>query len=316
MSRYHLVEHGDDWFKITGDQLFSLERVQMLCKYRGDGGPARFHYKDQLVEATVPNVVSTDGRRCTTVGAGDVRIEQVEHILSALFGMGVLDSDIELAYENTAHESNRISPPVCDLGARDFSTAIVSAFHKRPHKAMPQAHIDQLLVVRDDDSSNADGSIAVFAPLKDHLHVTCHVNFDNFIGQQFHSDTITPLRYLQGICWARSFFATCFPHRQEWDELRRQFPGVIREKENHFRSLMIDYGTDGWITPVLANTEPARHKLLDFLGDIALVGLRFSAGVHIYKPYHEFNRKCARELLHALRPVEREGLFNFTESNT
>lgn len=287
------LEYGDDWFSVTGSQLHSDAIVRMVCKYRADDGPARFRFHDKEIIASVSNILSDNERGLTTIGCENIRIRQVEHILSALFGMGVLDTDIELSFTELKDEQDVIAPPVCHLGAREFCIAVLSSFHTRPPEGpRSPVFLEKSLIVREEKE---EGSIAVFAPLHK-LHVTTHIDFNNFLGKQIYSETITPLEYLKGICWARSFFSTPHPHSSEWENLRRTFPGVLREREEHFRSIMIDYDTDKWITPVLVNTEPVRHKLLDFLGDISLVGTPFNAAVYVYKPHHQFNRECAKRL--------------------
>src|SRR2546423_1128321 len=147
--------------------------------------------------------------------------------------------------------------------------------------------------------TNGDPACAIFAPLH-RLHITAQINFPHFLGKQIYSQAITPLDYAKSICWARSFFSTPSPHRTEWEQLRARFPAVLREREKQFRSVMIDYTETDWITPVVVNTEPVRHKMLDFIGDLALLGSTIRAGIHIYKPSHRFNRHCVIQLAREL----------------
>ena len=75
--------------------------------------------------------------------------------------------------------------------------------------------------------------------------------------------------------------------------------------------MMLDYNETEWITPPLVNTEPVRHKMLDFIGELALLGRPLNAGIYVYKPHHRFNRTCMMRLWRELqlggdRPNESE----------
>ena len=108
---------------------------------------------------------------------------------------------------------------------------------------------------------------------------------------------VTPESFLSEIAPARSFFATPFPHKAEWQSLREDYPALLPVRRDHGRSLMIDYTSEAYVTPLRKANEPARHKLLDLVGDLALVGVPVAAYVYAYKPHHALNRRIA-ELLY------------------
>ncbi|MDZ7694386.1 MAG: UDP-3-O-acyl-N-acetylglucosamine deacetylase [Balneolaceae bacterium] len=294
------TEFGDGWFNIIGSQLYSNTPVKMQCNYRGDGGPARFRFRDIEIDAHVSNIVKHEEIGLTTIGRDGIHIRQVEHILSALMGFNVLDTTIKLEYLDDHSDRTVISPPACHLNANEFSRAILSTFHRRPKDGpIKPARLEEAYVIRENSSSDVSPSVAIFAPLHK-LNVTAHIDYTGFIGTQTISKDITPHNYLKDICWARSFFTSSFPHDVEWEQIRSVFPAVLRKEENHLRSMILDYTSTNWITPVVDDTEPVRHKLLDFLGDIALVGCSFNAGIYVYKPHHKFNRQCAKEIISLL----------------
>lgn len=311
------TRYGDEEFVVCGSQLMSEKRVQMCCKYRNDGGPARFIVGEHRIPATVEYIQAHDELGLTTVGNGAVNVRHIEHILSALCGMSVLDTDIELSHVDGTEVVHAISPPVMQLNSREFAFAILSCFltnrapdvpvtgslwpNTRFTSASPIT-LDRCYVFTEepDHVRHGDPAVAIFAPLHK-LHITVHINFPSFLRTQIYSQDITPLDYLKSISWARSFFGSPFPHAIEWEQLRRRFPGLVRDRENHFRSMMIDYTEDAWITPVVVNTEPVRHKMLDVIGDLALLGRPLHAGLHIYKPSHRFNRTCAREIARLMK---------------
>lgn len=294
------IQYGDDWFSITGTQLLSSERVRMTCRFRHDNKPARFKFRGHTIPATVENLASKDARGLTTIENEAVSISQIEHVLSALVGMNALDSELELAYLDGG-DDREISPPVCNLDARDFALAILSCFKARDISRAPQAiQLDHVYCIKEEGPDvEDDPAIAIFAPLP-YYRIAAQVNFPYFWGKQTYATDVEPLSYLRSICWARSFFGTPHPHKAEWETLRERYPGLIRERTNHYRSMMLDYDEQRWITPLVTKDEPVRHKILDVLGDLALLGRPLNAGVFIYKPHHQFNRHCARQLAESL----------------
>lgn len=302
------MECGDDQFTIIGPQIHSSTTVRMTCKHRGDGGCARFHFSNQSIDATGENIVRENVRGLTAVGNERIRVEQIEHVLSALSGMGYLDTDIHLDYVSAeldtagadqkgeeAGEDRRgvsvIAPPVAFLSALDFTAAIARSFHSPP--SVGRVRIDRRYTIS--ANSNDDSALAVFTPHSE-FYVTVVINYANFLGKQAYSCTVEPENYARRISWARSFFSTNWPHKAEMEELKKQFPGLIRGQKTHYRSIMLDYQGDRWLTPPYASDEPARHKLLDVVGDLALLGAPLQGAVFVYKPYHEFNRKCVSVL--------------------
>ena len=52
----------------------------------------------------------------------------------------------------------------------------------------------------------------------------------------------------------------------------------------------------GYLSPLNYQNEPARHKLLDVIGDLSLLGMRLQGRIVAYKPGHTFNTQCVRRL--------------------
>lgn len=294
------LTYFDDAFEITGPQMRSDRIVRMRCRHRGDNGPTRFLVGDHIIPATAANIRDHDKRGFTCVGTDRLIVRQVEHILSALCGMDVLDTDVNLEFADGGRIGEEIAPPVCQLNSRDFAMAIVSTFLSRRPKHAIELKRSYVIVESGEDASNGDPACAVFAPLH-RLHVTAQLNFPHFWGHQIYSLGITPLDYMKSLCWARSFFGTPFPHKTDWRELREMYPGLLRDQEDHYRSIMLDYNEQNWITPLIVNTEPVRHKMLDFIGELALLGRQLNAGIHVYKPHHRFNRTC---IMHLAKELE------------
>ena len=60
----------------------------------------------------------------------------------------------------------------------------------------------------------------------------------------------------------------------------------------------------GYLSPIHFHNEPARHKLLDIIGDLSLVGCRLQARIIAEKPGHTFNTSCARQLRNKIFPKQ------------
>ena len=213
------IKYGDDWFSITGSQLFSKRRVKMMCRYRQDNNPAVFVVDGHRIPATVEFMVHPAKRGYTSVCKDGVRVDHTEHILSALYGLGVLDSDIFLEYEDESPIEGEIGVPEVLLNSREFSFAIASCFPLQQQAGKHPQELDKCYIIIEENSDTpGDPSCAVFAPL-DKLYITTQINFPTFWGLQAYSQVVTPLDYLKSLCWARSFFGKPAPHSaKRWKE--------------------------------------------------------------------------------------------------
>nr|WP_281721395.1 UDP-3-O-acyl-N-acetylglucosamine deacetylase [Nitrosomonas nitrosa] len=293
------VIRGDGEFTFIGPQLTSNDQIRMRCVFRGDGKPARFLVSGQTIEAVAENITEHELRGMTSIGIDGITVRHTEHILSALYGMNALDTDIHLEFCDTVEQTTEISVPVSNLNSRDFVNAIVDCFPDiLRRKSNSIVHIDVPKYYRE-DPNDPTSAFAIFAPLHK-LHITAHIDFPFFWGQQIYAQEINPIDYAKSIAWARSFFGSPYPHKSDWAAIRKRFPGLVRERINHARSIMLDFSARGWITPPIVNTEPVRHKMLDFIGDLALIGRPLTASIYIFKPSHKFNRECVRQLRHEL----------------
>jgi UDP-3-O-acyl-N-acetylglucosamine deacetylase len=299
LSNKIYIDLGENEFKVIGPQLNSAEPVELKIRYRGDDGPARFIFLGESIDAHIDNITDAKERGLTTIGNHKIKIRQIEHVLSALFGMGCLSSDLELSYLNKKITDKTISPPVCHINAEEYVLGIKRSFRKKEFNYIDIGHP---IAIRENKPSNPrDPSYAIFTPLNA-FHVTVSINFPYFWGRQKFSCNLSKYGvYEQQVAWARSFFSSPYPHRQEWKLLKRKFPALINERMKHAQSIMIDYTQDKWITHLYSEDEPVRHKLLDFLGDMALIGSHLHAGIFVYKPHHKFNRQCVRAVVDALK---------------
>ncbi len=250
------------------------------------------------VPALVDNVV--DISRGTTIAVGDARVHTVEHVLAALVGMGVDNCRIELSNNE---------PPVGDGSALPFVEMIRSV-------GLTEQSADRQEVIVEAPVRYVDegrGTEIVALP-NDAYRVTVMVDYNNpALGSQHTGLFNLEQEFETEFAPARTF---CFLHEVEtlWKQGLIQGGNldnaiVIVDKEmsdDDLRTLLTEMGIEG--NAVLGSNgilndnalrfrnEPARHKLLDMLGDLALIGPRLRAQVLAARPGHGANIEFARKM--------------------
>ena len=224
------------------------------------------------VPALVAHVVDTD--RGTTLGVGEARVHTVEHVLSAAVALGIDNLYVEL----DGHE-----PPAGDGSASLFFDLLSDAGVEE------QDAPARVLVVGETFSVNDKVSSYVVAPSPDY-RVSTTIEFEHpLIGRQFGSFRISRDSYGTQVAPARTF---CF--EREVAELRER--GLAQGGTVDNAVVLSETGVLGGAELRFAD-EFVRHKALDVVGDLALVGARLAAHVVAERPGHRGNVALARELV-------------------
>ncbi|MBQ6299900.1 MAG: UDP-3-O-[Bacteroidales bacterium] len=224
---------------------------------------------EPMVAAHVRNVGRT--RRGTTLSSAGVRILTPEHLLSALSCLGV---------DNALVRLDAAEVPILDGSARPYAEAFIACgLEEQPEERVPLAV--RRPFVYEDPRSGARIGLEPF----DGFEAEVTIDFKSkVIGvQKARFDASTD--YVRDIAPCRTF---CF--RREVFFLR--LTGLIRggSLEN---ALVVDEPRGYVGNPVLSfENEPARHKLLDLLGDFSLAGRPILGRVRAYKPGHTVNTKA------------------------
>jgi len=230
------------------------------------------------IPAVSENVVSTE--RGTVLGLGEARISTVEHILSALVGMGIDDAEIEV----TGPEI-----PVCDGSALPFVELIETAGIEV--REAERWHIE----VTEPVWVSGDGGRYVVASAGDPYRITGIISFQHpMIGEQSGSFQVDPETYKMEIAPARTFCTS--------DEVRGIMAKGLGKGGNDENVVIVE--EKGYSSPLRYGDEFLRHKILDLIGDLALVGRRLRAHVFAIKSGHTLNVALAariRELCESLR---------------
>jgi UDP-3-O-[3-hydroxymyristoyl] N-acetylglucosamine deacetylase len=242
--------------------------VRVLPAPAGSG--LRFRLGDAVEFPAHPDYV-VDTRRATVLGSGEYRVSTVEHLLSALSGGGVTNALI-------AVDGPEI--PASDGSAREFIAAIDAAgIAEQP---LPQARnvVREPHVFRDGDKLLAVVPAAAF-------RVRMTIDFPAPVGSQYVDYDSSSAAYRTAIAPNRTF-----GFRHEVEALLER--GLARggSLDN-----AVVFDADGPSSPLRAADEPARHKVLDLIGDFTLLGAYPQCEVIAIKSGHALHFEAVRALV-------------------
>ena len=223
------------------------------------------------IQAIVDNVDSV--MRGTTIGKDGVKIHTVEHLLAALSGTGIDNVLIEM-------EGNEV--PACDGSSNVFVKALEEAGIQEQSAERKGAILTKPL------SYEEDGVHFLVLP-NDRLKISFHIEYQNpMVGCQFESLDITNESFRKFIAEARTF-----TFLDEVEELKKC--GLI--KGGSLENAVV-FGNDKILnpSPLRSNKEPVRHKILDLLGDIHLLGMPMKAHIISFKSGHPSNVNLVRKI--------------------
>ncbi|HEX2859371.1 MAG TPA: UDP-3-O-acyl-N-acetylglucosamine deacetylase [Alphaproteobacteria bacterium] len=213
---------------------------------------------------------------CTLlVGSTGATLSTVEHLFSALHGMGVTDVMVEVDGPEV---------PILDGSALPWVTALETA----GLTPLP-GPLDTLKVAS--TVPLADGARTLFATPAGLFSVRCTIDFDHpMIGHQSWSGTITPERYKKEIAPARTFITE--------DELKlAQEAGFAKGATLEGGVLFLNDGTVANPGGLRFEDEPVRHKVLDAIGDLFMAGKPVVGAFTLNRPGHTANNALLRKLV-------------------
>jgi len=215
-----------------------------------------------------------ESQRNTTLMSGDVSIHTVEHLLAACYGLQIDNLTIELSGNETPEPS-----------AGSYET-YVNTFKDigLVNQGIP---CDFLEIDR--PVSHVEDGVELFAVPSDRFRVSFTIQYANrHIGTQYATFDVTPEVFEKEISPARTFVLS-----EDIENLRGM--GLIRggSLEN-----AIVFDDDGVVNKDLLRfpDECVRHKVLDLIGDLSLVGQPIKGHVHAVKSGHTSNLKFVRKL--------------------
>lgn len=260
---------------------------------------------EPVVEAAAKYVVDT--QRGTTLEKMGVQVKTCEHVLAALVGLEI---------DNCLIEMDQSEPPIMDGSSKDFVKALQQAGVKELDKSREEYVVKEVIKYKDEES----GSEVLVMPA-DEYQVTTMVDFEtNVLGTQ--NATLEHLsEFAEDIADSRTFsflheIETLLDHGLiKGGDLNNAIVYVDKElSEGTTEKLKKAFNRDNIsIKPngILDNltlhypNEAARHKLLDVIGDLALIGHRIRGKVIATKPGHYVNTQFAKKLSNIIRHEKR-----------
>lgn len=229
--------------------------------------------RDAFIPARVDMVTGTERR--TTLGNAPLTVGLVEHVLAALSGLQI---------DNCYVEVNAPEPPGLDGSAQGFVNVLKTAgieLQKAPRALMS---VNSTVVIQHERAT-----LALHPSEERGLRVSYMLDYGVFspIVRQIHTEPISPQHFTNNLASCRTFLL-----EEEAHELRRRGLG----KRTDVKDLLV-FGSHGPIDNKLrfAN-EPARHKILDIVGDLSLLGYDLHGHVVAYRSGHPLNVELARSL--------------------
>ena len=197
----------------------------------------------------------------------------VEHLLAALVGMGV---------DNVSVELDQAEVPIMDGSAASF----VYLVHEAGRKTL-KAPRRFLKILRPIALSNGSKRIAVYP--SDHFKVTYSISFDHpLLRHQSRTQQVTEETFVEEIAPARTF-----GFLKEVEQLRKKGLALGGSLDN-----AIVLGETGFLNNTLRfEDEFVRHKILDVIGDLALVGHPIIGHVVAHRGGHALHAGFARKIL-------------------
>jgi UDP-3-O-[3-hydroxymyristoyl] N-acetylglucosamine deacetylase/3-hydroxyacyl-[acyl-carrier-protein] dehydratase len=287
---------------ITGIGLHTGNHSTLTFKPAPEDYGIRFKRVDMKdspeILADIDHVV--DISRGTTIAVGDVSVKTVEHVLAAISGCEIDNIVVEL----TSNE-----PPVIDGSAKPFVDILHEAGFKEQNAPKDYLIIDELVHYHDDEKE-----VDIVGMPLDDFKMTVMIDYRNpALGSQYTGLFSLENEFSGEFAPARTF---CFLH--EVEELYEsglikggKFDNAVvivdREiSQDQLEAMMnrlgirdsVMLGENGILNngELRFRNEPARHKLLDLIGDMALIGAPIKGHILAARPGHKANIEFVKML--------------------
>ena len=266
----------------SGIGLHSGNRVSMTILPAPASSGVRFRRVDldgkPEIEARIENVSETN--RSTTLAKGNVKIHTVEHVLAALAGYGIDNAVIEL-------DANE--PPIADGSSREFCKIILAA------GIVAQPEKKEFFTPSEPLEIRLGETVMTLFP-DEHFKITCTSADKQGRFTQFYSTEVTPKTWEKELAHARTF---CFFEEIEFLIKNGLIKGGSLENAVVIRD-------DAVLTtePLRYPEEFVRHKMLDIVGDLSLLGKPIRGHIIAVRPGHAGNCELVRKIVEQInRPI-------------
>ncbi len=264
---------------------------------------------EPVIDAVAENVVDT--RRGTVLGKGDVRISTVEHGLSALYALGI---------DNCLIQVNGPEFPILDGSAAMYVQKIQEIGLEEQNAPKDFYAIRRKMEIKDEET----GSCITILP-DEEFSITAMCSFESkFINSQFAtldciSNFATDIAPARTFVFVRDIMPLLDANLIKGGDLDNAIViyerEVTQDKLDQLADLLkvphMDATKIGYIQhkPLMWENECTRHKLLDIIGDMALIGKPIKGRIVATRPGHTINNKFARMMRKEIRKHEVQAPF-------
>ena len=250
---------------------------------------------EPIIKADVSNVIST--ARSTTIGTDKAEVHTVEHILAALTGCGV---------DNVLIQLDNAEVPILDGSALAFVDAISKVGVAKQEQERIYFPLNEVIRYYDEEKD-----VEMVAIPSDTYQLSTAIDFDSTVLNTQHAYLHHLDQFKAEIASARTF---CFLHEVKALVDNDLIKGGSLENAIVFADHALDNKDQEKLAKffsmpnikveagILNNVElrypnePARHKLLDLIGDLTLTGMRVRAQIFATRPGHSTNVAFAKKL--------------------
>lgn len=273
--------------ELSGVGLHSGAKVRVLLKPASADNGVVFERVDlpdsPEIPATADHLAPAANRR-TTLRNGQAEIDTVEHFLAACHG---------LAIDNLQIEIDGPEMPGLDGSARPIVDTLLAAGLVEQKVRKKAFKIEEPIFVREEDVS-----LVALPSEEEGLKIQYNYNYPPFPPRTV-TYRLDPEDFRDVIAPARTFVM-----EEEVESLKAKGLGKGASVEN-----TVLFRQGGPLPPMRFDDEYARHKVLDLIGDLFLVGADLQGNVLATKSGHTTNAKMVRRLLEEMRAREDQGLL-------
>ena len=255
----------------------------------------------------------TDTSRGTTIEKGAAKVSTIEHIMSALWTLGIDNATIDI---------NAPETPIMDGSAREYAERIteVGSVEQSAERKYFEVTEKQVYTI-------PEKGVALVIYPDDEYSVSVHVDYNSKVVGNQYAVYSKEDNYTEKIAMCRTFV---FLHELEPLMKMNLIKGgdldnaivvvenaVPAEQLEHLKKIFGKENieiTGGYLNnqQLRANNELARHKLLDLLGDFALLGMRIKGRVWATRPGHFANTEFMKELSRVIRRSGEKPSFKYS----
>src|SRR3989442_8450635 len=259
----------------SGTALHTGEKVTLKLQPAPVDHGIKFKRKDlqeePTIDAKIENLKTVE--RATTIGEGSVRVHTVEHVLAAVWAMGV---------DNAVVEMDANEPPIGDGSAQAYVDLIRKAGVSAQEE--PRKFFDVRETIHVESKT---GALLILLP-DDKFRISCTQAGPNNRFAQFLSVEVTPALFEREIAPARTFVF--------YEDVKPLMDKNIIKGGSLENAIVVRGEAVLSKEPLRFADEFARHKILDIIADLDLVGRRIRGHVVAVKPGHASNADLARSI--------------------